>query len=266
MGCQAKDTNPPPNQTSYYIRPHRPTDSPQIRALFLEAFATGEGSVASVGRRRFLTQPASLIVYLLGGVGLGVVVVSGPSTRRWTGALVCTAGIALFAGVRYYIAQEMLAFCDGVMRGDLGDIGEYYKAPAMFWVAVQPKENDEEEVIGGVGLGESSLASIRPGLDMSQQIIRPRRTRTRHTAHVRRMIVSPKHRRRGIAARLMHALIDNAESIPTLRGLDLETSDLQPGARRMYEGLGWRVFAEERAGNFLGTVVIRQFRRTVGGR
>ncbi|KAJ7610115.1 acyl-CoA N-acyltransferase [Roridomyces roridus] len=248
MGRQANDANPLPNQTSYYVRPCRPSDSPQIRALFLEAFATGEGSVASVGRRRFLTQPASLIAYLLGGMGLGVGFVSGPSARgRWTGALICTAAIALFAGVRYYITREMLAFCDGVMREDLGDIGEYYRAPAMFWVAVQPKENEgEEQVIGGVGLDYSPEKDAK-------------------TAHVRRMIVSPNHRRRGIAGQLMQVLIDYADSIPTLRDLDLETSDLQPGARRMYEGLGWRVFAEERAGNFLGTVVIRQFRRTVGG-
>ncbi|KAJ7615546.1 acyl-CoA N-acyltransferase, partial [Roridomyces roridus] len=189
-----------------------------------------------------------LIAYLLGGVGLGMGVVSGPSTRwRWTGTLVCTAGIALFAGVRYYITREMLGFCDEVMRGDLGDIGEYYKAPAMFWVAVQSRENGGEEVIGGVGLDYSPEKDTR-------------------TAHVRRMIVSPKHRRRGIAARLMQVWIDYAESIPALREFDLETSDLQPGARRMYERLGWRAFAEERAGNFLGTVVIRQFRRTVGGR
>ncbi|KAJ7467440.1 acyl-CoA N-acyltransferase [Mycena galericulata] len=213
-----------------------------------------EGSVALVAKRRFLCKPPSLVAYLLGGAGLGLL--SRPGRWRVAGALLCTAGIALFAAVQHSIVQGLTLFCEETLKADMRDISESYRSPAAFFVAARPREagvgpgsrgEEPEEVVGYVGF------EYLPEKDASQ-------------AEVRRMIVSERHRRRGIAERLMRALIAHAETVPGLKSIELGTSEFQPGARRLYERLGWEVFRAEEMGHKFLTLTVRHFRRPVGKR
>ncbi|KAJ7511549.1 hypothetical protein B0H11DRAFT_2268643 [Mycena galericulata] len=223
--------------------------SKEIKKLTLKI----EGSVALVAKRRFLRKPPSLVAYLLGGVGLGLL--SRPGRWQVAGALLCTAGLALFAAVQHSIVQGLTLFCEETLKADMRDISESYRSPAAFFVAARPREAAEpgssgeepEEVVGYVGF------EYLPEKDASK-------------AEVRRMIVSERHRRRGIAERLMRALIAHAETIPGLQSIELGTSEFQPGARRLYERLGWEIFRAEEMGHKFLTLTVRHFRRPVGKR
>ncbi|KAJ7754145.1 acyl-CoA N-acyltransferase [Mycena maculata] len=212
-----------------------------------------EGSVTYVAKRRFLSKAPSVISYLLGSVGVGLIARGGHwrSPTAAAGAFICAAGIGLFTAVQRGIVRGLTTFCEDALKADMRDIGAHYRAPAAFFVAARPRSTDtkkaveEEEVVGYVGL------EYQPDKDAS-------------VAEVRRMIVSAKHRRRGIAVRLMHALIAHAEALPGLQYIELGTSEFQPGAQRMYEKLGWQLVSVERAGNWLGSLELRHFRRPVG--
>ncbi|KAJ7479481.1 acyl-CoA N-acyltransferase [Mycena latifolia] len=177
------------------------------------------------------------------------------SATTGAGALLFTAGLALFAGIQRAIPRAMTKFCEDALAADMHDIATHYRAPAAFFVAALPRSaspgkygaaDDSEEVVGYVGL------EYLPEKDP-------------HTAEVRRMIVSAAHRRHGIGERLMRALIAHAEAIPGLRSIELGTSEYQPGAQRLYERLGWTLFHAERVWEGPVNVVIRHFRRPVGG-
>ncbi|KAJ7075285.1 acyl-CoA N-acyltransferase [Mycena belliarum] len=238
-----------------YIRPYRPSDFPQIRALLFEGFVTSEGSVTAVATRRSLYKFPAPIAYLLGGVGLGVLARAEP--WAWTspmvavGVLLCAAPIALFTFIRRAIPRALIAFCESALAADMRDIPAHYGADGFF-VAAQPRDDpkpgdapQDEEVVGYVGL------EYLPEKDA-------------HTAEVRRMIVSAKYRRRGLGERLMRAVIARGETIPGLRSIELGTSEYQPGAQRLYERLGW-VFAGGRTiREGLLFVDIRHFTRPVG--
>ncbi|KAJ7075284.1 acyl-CoA N-acyltransferase [Mycena belliarum] len=215
-----------------YIRPYRPSDFPQIRALFFEGFVTSEGSVAVVATRRSFYKFPAPIAYLLGGVGLAVLRLARAEPWAWTspmvaaGALLCAAPIAFFIFIRRAIPRALIAFCESALAADMRDIPAHYGADGFF-VAVQPRDDpkpgeapQDEEVVGYVGL------EYLPEKDP-------------HTAEVRRMVVSAKYRRRGLAERLMRAVIARGETIPGLRSIKLGTSEYQPSAQRLYERLGW---------------------------
>lgn len=165
-----------------YIRQYRPSDFSQIRALLFEGFVTSrrstsgyslsrlltiaEGSVTLVAKRRFLLKAPSLIAYLLGGVGLGLISRPGnwSSPTAGTGALLCAAGVALFAVVQRSIPRAVINLCETALATDMRDISAHYCAPGEFFVAAQPRasgtkvgDQDAEEVLGYVGLGASAV-------------------------------------------------------------------------------------------------------------
>jgi GNAT superfamily N-acetyltransferase len=62
-------------------------------------------------------------------------------------------------------------------------------------------------------------------------------------SEIRRMAVSPKYRRRGIASALLRVAVDYANATKhreQISYLALSTSEFQPDAMRLYERLGWR--------------------------
>lgn len=84
------------------------------------------------------------------------------------------------------------------------------------------------------------------------------------TAEVRRMIAGAKYRRLGIGARLMRAVIAHGETISGLQSIHLGTSEFQPGAQRLYEGLGWEIEWVETLWEGIVSATIRHYRRPVG--
>ncbi|KAJ6479952.1 acyl-CoA N-acyltransferase [Mycena vitilis] len=148
-------------------------------------------------------------------------------------------GIAIFFATRMAITSAMKAFCERALAADMLDIEKHYAAPAAFFVAARPGEGDKklddaektEEVVGFVGL------EYFPD-------------KKSHIAEMRRMVVAAKHRRKGVATLLMNKVIAQAESIRGLDSIELGTSEFQPGARKLYEHLGWEFqrTTEEMAG------------------
>ncbi|KAJ7598674.1 acyl-CoA N-acyltransferase, partial [Mycena floridula] len=92
--------------------------------------------------------------------------------------------------------------------------------PNGFWVA-EIETDAGFQVVGCVGLDQRSDNISIPG-----------------ASEVRRMVVSPFHRRRGIAGALMEQVLNHATEHGIL-SLVLSTSTFRPDARRFYERHGW---------------------------
>jgi RimJ/RimL family protein N-acetyltransferase len=59
------------------------------------------------------------------------------------------------------------------------------------------------------------------------------------------MYVAPSHRGKGIAAELMQGVIQHARSLPGVSWVLLSVSSAAPGARRLYERLGFQLWGTE---------------------
>jgi ribosomal protein S18 acetylase RimI-like enzyme len=76
-------------------------------------------------------------------------------------------------------------------------------------------------------------------------VSRERAPKARHRANLFGMYVTPGHRRRGVAARLLAAAIDHARAQPGLAWLQLGVSETAPGARALYEAAGFVAWGEQ---------------------
>ncbi|KAJ6459969.1 hypothetical protein C8R45DRAFT_778405, partial [Mycena sanguinolenta] len=155
---------------------------------------------------------------------------------RECGAALCLCSITLFLCVRWSITIFFEEVCSSAFKTDLADIAAAYKFPPLinrtqfqskgelstFWVAVleNPKHN-RSQVIGFLGLDYQLLG------DPS-------------SAELRRMFVSMHHRRRGVGSQLIRVAVAHVQRFaPPLTTLVLETSELQPAARALYEKHGF---------------------------
>ncbi|KAJ6540526.1 hypothetical protein B0H19DRAFT_1036352 [Mycena capillaripes] len=159
---------------------------------------------------------------------------------RLTGTALCLGSTAAFLYTRWRINRWFVNFCATACKTDMENITESYgipfsadgihlpeeQGPAGFWVAVlEISESRSSEVVGFVGL------DYRSNTDPT-------------STELRRMIVSPRHRRRRIGSLLMTALMDHARSrSPPLMMLELETiqNEVQPGPLKLYESYGFCV-------------------------
>lgn len=149
------------------------------------------------------------------------------------------------------------------MKEDLADIPNHYKlvpvdptskgsdwAPAGasgFWVA-EVKTEKGYEVVGSVAMGAFIVICIISeffGLILGA-CIDDSSAGEPGTGELRRMLVSPYHRRRGIGAKLSEALLAHAKE-HKLSSLVLTTTAFQPDARRLYERGGWKLTSTQNA-------------------
>jgi len=72
-----------------------------------------------------------------------------------------------------------------------------------------------------------------------------RHPKAAHKLGVWGMFVTPAARRHGIARQLLEAVIEHARSLDGVRQLALSVSATAPGAQRLYEQLGFRVWGVE---------------------
>ncbi|KAI8583467.1 hypothetical protein K450DRAFT_223842 [Umbelopsis ramanniana AG] len=124
---------------------------------------------------------------------------------------------------------------------DMGHIPEYYQLEPI------DESNKNNIIYAPKGeknffVCEDSTGAIAGFVALDYHPERPKRT-----GELRRMIVSPTHRRRGVAEFLIQALIKHAKK-NDLQVIELGTSDVQYGAKKLYQKLGWkehhRVFDE----------------------
>ncbi|KAJ7890932.1 hypothetical protein B0H14DRAFT_2689127 [Mycena olivaceomarginata] len=208
-----------------YIRQYRPSDFPQVRVLFLEGFVTGERSVLVAATRNVLMKAPVVAVYLLSICGAALLY----SLSHWDSFTGCLA-----------VLVAMKELCDQAFATDMRDISAYYAAPAGFF----RDETAGEEVLGFVGL------EYQP-------------EKTPHTAELRRMVVSPKYgppRYRQAARACAHRA---RRGCPRLDCIELGTSEFQPAARRLYEGLGWELTRIDIQRAAFVTASMMRFRRPV---
>ncbi|KAJ7158149.1 hypothetical protein C8R46DRAFT_1292206 [Mycena filopes] len=220
-----------------HVRQFRPSDFPQVRTLLFEGFVTGEGSVARSVKRSFLTKPPSVLAFLC--IGAGLVLGWTLFAAEWTSATGAAAaalivlGAAVLVGLRVFVTRSMIGFCEDALAGDLRDIPAHFCAPGC-----------QEEVLGCVRL------EYLPEKDAK-------------AAEIRRMLVTTKHRRLGLASRRMLATIQHAETMPGVECIKLSTSEFQGGAQRLYEGLGWECAATHVHRVGIIRARVRDYRRPV---
>ena len=113
----------------------------------------------------------------------------------------------LVSGIRGYVTRSL--------QDDLENIDTFYldNGPSHFWVAV---EDATDEVIGCVALEHKSDG----------------------WGELRRMSVAESGRRRGVASKLHGALLEHAKR-HKMKGIFLETSNMQSPAIALYKRLGY---------------------------
>ncbi|KAJ7029697.1 acyl-CoA N-acyltransferase [Mycena alexandri] len=226
------------NDDHIYVRKFRPSDFPQVRNLLLEAFVTGKGSVASTVKLRYLYQAPALTSYFLGAGGVYVLWILPAHYRTTPPAFAALALVVLslvvFIALQMGLTKSVRGFCDKALATDMRDIPKHYAA-GVFFVAVQPAATTAKLVEGAENLVDGEKAEQVLGfVGLEYQP-----DKNSKSAEVRRMVVGAKHRRRGLASRLMLEVLKHGETIRGLQTIKLGVSQYQPAARKLYEKLGW---------------------------
>ncbi|KAJ7767053.1 acyl-CoA N-acyltransferase [Mycena maculata] len=246
------------------VRQFRPEDAPQVHALLVGSLVHGPDSPRNIALWRNLTNSISCIAYA--GLALGLGCLSRRNeTFQICGIVFSLGSVLFFIYVRQSITKMFVNFCATALKTDMADIMASYEiprpgagtqipadqGPGGFWVAViESPDHKTSEVVGYLGLGASF--HYRANADPS-------------SGELRRMIVSMHHRRRKIGTLLIASVMDHARKLsPPLETLDLETSEYQPGARKLYEKHGFSIVGSRvmRSGPLFSMKVFR-FRRRV---
>ncbi|KAJ7660398.1 acyl-CoA N-acyltransferase [Mycena polygramma] len=237
------------------IRQYQPKDASQVHALLVEGLIYGPESPHNVAQQRNLTGRISCVAYLGFVLGLGCLWKRNLAAQV-SGAALCLGATALFFYMRHSITQMFVVFCATARKTDMADIPTSYdvpsaingvqsptpQGPAGFWVAViESPTSKKSEVVGYLGLDYRASPDPLSG-------------------ELRRMIVSMNHRRRRIGSLLITAAMGHARHhAPPLETLDLETSEFQPGARKLYENHGFSLVGTRimRMGPIFSMTVLR---------
>ena len=74
---------------------------------------------------------------------------------------------------------------------------------------------------------------------------RERHLKRSHKMYIWGMYVMPTHRGSGLALRLINAAVAHARTVPGIACIDLSVNSTAPGAQRVYERAGFRVWGSE---------------------
>ncbi|KAJ7032904.1 hypothetical protein C8F04DRAFT_639877 [Mycena alexandri] len=229
------------------IRQYQPRDAAQVHALLVEGLVYGP-------LQQNFTRSISCLTYLGVLFGLGCVWQKNLALRL-AGSVLTLGSAALFAYVRKMTTKMFVDFCAKARETDMKDIMHSYEiphsadavqGPGGFWVAaIESLDKKTSEVVGYLGLDYR----VDPGPTSGE---------------LRRMIVSMNHRRRKIGSLLITAAVDHARKhSPPLITLDLETTEFQPGAQKLYENHGFILVGQRtmRISRFFSMTVVRLRRK-----
>jgi ribosomal protein S18 acetylase RimI-like enzyme len=93
------------------------------------------------------------------------------------------------------------------------------------------------------------MGAFRPRLVSSVGLYRDRLLKSSHKAHLWGMYMTPNHRRQGVASGLLDAVLRHAAALAGVSWVHLKVSAATPGAQRLYERAGFRVWGTEPAGH-----------------
>ncbi|KAJ7642248.1 acyl-CoA N-acyltransferase [Roridomyces roridus] len=234
------------------VRQFKPSDAPQVHAMLIEGLVYGPESPRNTALRRSVTSLQAILAYIAFALGLMTLSCSRRDVRIVGGTL-CTASLLFLLYLWRAIHNLFVNFCINARNTDMADIAKSYEipddigaeqGPGAFFVAVI-ESTEESEVVGYLGLDYHANDDPTSG-------------------ELRRMIVSPRHRRRKIGSLLINAAMAHARSrSPPLLTMDLETTEFQPGAQKLYTRHGFAVVGSRimRLGVVQATVF--RFRRMV---
>lgn len=226
------------------IRYYRPEDLDLIRSMFAASFLHWLDAPYHVAGRRFSTHAAVanfLFIFLTASQAISLSFKSELDTQRtiidvvyclWCAASLAVITMSGLASAYFYFHRRTVQgmfrkHVKDALENDLKDpVGAYGlrrsddlpgfepTGPAGFWIAEYGGE-----IIGFVTLNLAGDST---------------------TGDVGRLVVSPAHRRRGVAGILMNTVIAHART-NRLRVLKLLTSDFHDAATAMYARKGWVV-------------------------
>ncbi|PPQ88129.1 hypothetical protein CVT25_004885 [Psilocybe cyanescens] len=223
-----------------YIRPYRSSDSEQVRELFRSSFGTGRGSLLRSAMRGQLADRISIALYTMGTLSLCFQAISLPSnssnTITYLGQATLFAAVATFLNRAYGLYAAMMKFINLGLNGDMLDISKHYggsdllldgsasdstkdKEKNGYWVAELREKDGTSLIVGGTGIDVTTRNEPS-------------------SAELRRMIVSPICRRRGVGAQLIRVSLDHAQK-HGIKSVYITTSIYQTSALTLYEKFGW---------------------------
>lgn len=89
------------------------------------------------------------------------------------------------------------------------------------------------------------IGAFEPKLIGMLGLYRDTHIKAAHKVHLWGMYVAPSHRRRGIGAQLLEAAVLHARSLNGVSIVRLSVSSATPGAQRVYERAGFRIWGAE---------------------
>jgi ribosomal protein S18 acetylase RimI-like enzyme len=92
------------------------------------------------------------------------------------------------------------------------------------------------------------IGAFRPHLVGAVGLYRDRLLKSSHKVHLWGMYVTSNHRRQRVASELLDAVLSHAAALPGVSWVHLKVSAATPGAQRLYERAGFRVWGTEPAG------------------
>ncbi|KAJ3794716.1 acyl-CoA N-acyltransferase [Lentinula aff. detonsa] len=253
------------------VRVFRKSDSEVVRRLFKTCLLTGEGAPPRAHLAATIQSPSflcALTILIMSVITAAMVFNSEPASHILSGRssakirlvmVISTALLALwylcysiYSAVGFY-----LRFVSTCLRTDLMDIQGHYNLHEVkksssdkiledstdpelrpmsmkaFWVAETVSlVTNKTEIVGCISLGDPPPPPFtsEPGV---------------RVAELCRMVISPHHRRQGIAGALMQACEAHAMANEhKLSAIVLRTTFYQPHARELYAKLGYRIALE----------------------
>uniref|UniRef100_A0A8H8CLG4 Uncharacterized protein n=1 Tax=Psilocybe cubensis TaxID=181762 RepID=A0A8H8CLG4_PSICU len=164
------------------IRPYRDSDSEPIRALFVDAFGTGKGSILRAALKGQLADKLSMCLYTIGSISLcsqAIHLSTRYSSHKdqdnynvliYLGQAMLLAALATLLNRAYKVYLAVMKFIQLGLDGDMLDIGEHYCWRSLqfdnsdsskenerrkngYWVAELIQEDGSSIIVGGTGIG-----------------------------------------------------------------------------------------------------------------
>jgi ribosomal protein S18 acetylase RimI-like enzyme len=217
--------------------------------LRVRSFQSGDYEIVKKHFSTSLVEPApSAFLHVLNHPvpwtiwGAGVTVVAGgltlmtkqhPPPMKYVVAATSIWSAAMVTWLHKISVGAYYSYIEWSLTQDMGNIPEYYELEPI------DESNKGNIIYAPKGqknffVCEDSAGAIAGFVALDYHPERPK-----PTGELRRMIVSPTHRRRGVAEFLIQALIKHAKK-NDLQVIELGTSDVQYGAKKLYQKLGWR--------------------------
>ncbi|KAH8555821.1 acyl-CoA N-acyltransferase [Umbelopsis sp. PMI_123] len=215
------------------VRSFRSGDHETIKKLFV----TGLAEPAPSAFVHVLNHPIPIAIWGAGCAvaagGLALLTKQNPPPTRYIVAVTSIWSAAVVTWLHKISVGSFHSFIKWSLTQDMGNIPEYYELEAIdesnkYDIAYAPRGRKNFFVC------EDNAGAIAGFVALDYHPELPKRT-----GELRRMVVAPTHRRQGVAELLIKVLITHAKK-NDIQVIELGTSDVQYGAKKLYQKMGWR--------------------------